>query len=169
VIIISDTHGEVHEQIINLIIGADLCVHAGDLGGAEVIRQIKATDTPLVAVRGNNDNESKWPVDDHQLLNKLPLHQVIELPGGTLCVEHGHAIVPVSKRHDKLRLRYPDAKAIVYGHSHRAVKDQDVIPWVLNPGAAGSVRTFGGASCMVLTIATNRRWNVKMVKNDIFK
>jgi len=162
IILISDTHGVVDSAIIELIAVADLCVHAGDLGGVQVIQQIAATGTPLIAVRGNNDVASKWPADDQQILQKLPFEQKIPLPGGDVFVEHGHKINPIRARHQKLRAKYPNAKAVVYGHSHKIANDQQIVPWVLNPGAAGKVRTFGGASCMILTIATNHRWNVKI-------
>ena len=162
IVLISDTHGVVDNSIINFIDDADLCVHAGDLGGAHVIRQLAAIGTPMVAVRGNNDVMTKWPADDQRILQEMPFAQKIQLPGGDVYVEHGHKINPVQTRHQKLRDKYPSAKAIVYGHSHKIVNDQQVVPWVLNPGAAGRVRMFGGASCMILTIATNHRWNVKI-------
>jgi len=166
VILISDTHGLVTDAILGLIREADLCVHAGDLGGGAVMHQIRATGISVLAVRGNNDVPAKWLPDDHSLLQNLPLDRVIDLPGGQLYVEHGHRIGPPSARHQKLRNKYPEVKAIVYGHSHRAVKDLQSTPWVLNPGAAGRIRTFGGASCMVLKIATNQRWNVKIFKPE---
>jgi len=169
IVLISDTHGVVDKNIIKVIEDADLCLHAGDLGGALVVHQVAATGTPLIAVRGNNDITSKWPDDDQRLLRQLPFEQRIQLPGGDVYVEHGHKISPVQMRHQKLREKYPDAKAIIYGHSHRMVKDQHIKPWILNPGAAGRVRTFGGASCMILTIATNYRWNVKICRYEIDK
>ncbi|MFM1890995.1 MAG: hypothetical protein RLZ44_72, partial [Pseudomonadota bacterium] len=36
----------------------------------------------------------------------------------------------------------------------------DAIPWVLNPGAAGRSRTFGGPSCLLLH-AGARVWRVE--------
>jgi hypothetical protein len=40
---------------------------------------------------------------------------------------------------------------VVYGHTHKKVIDDYQQPWVVNPGAAGSTRTRGGASCLILT------------------
>jgi predicted phosphodiesterase len=59
-----------------------------------------------------------------------------------------------------LRQRHPDARLIVYGHSHRLCCDLDAQPWVVNPGAAGRARTFGGASCLVLRIQDNG-WHIE--------
>jgi uncharacterized protein len=64
-------------------------------------------------------------------------------------------------RHARLRAAYPSARAIVYGHSHRLVVDDALTPWVLNPGAAGRARTYGGPSCLVLE-ANVRSWHVEI-------
>ncbi|HEY5603905.1 MAG TPA: metallophosphoesterase family protein [Gammaproteobacteria bacterium] len=158
--IISDTHGAIAPGIMDLIRETELCVHAGDIGCAAVFQQLELVNIPAVAVLGNNDIAAKWPVRDVKFLKKIPNEQVVELPGGQLCVEHGHRIAPAKLRHDKLRKKYNNAKAIVYGHSHRLVCDQAEDPWVLNPGAAGHSRTYGGASCIILT-ATQHRWIIK--------
>ncbi len=159
--IISDTHGAIAPGIIDLISGADLCVHAGDIGSAAVLDQLESQNVPVVPVLGNNDTVIKWPARDTTILKTIPYQQTVDLPGGQLCVEHGHRIMPVNSRHDKLRKKYNNAKAVIYGHSHRMVCDQSQYPWVLNPGAAGKSRTFGGASCLILTVAKNHRWIIK--------
>lgn len=161
VAIISDTHGCIAPQILGLIRNTDLCVHAGDIGNAAVITQLEAEAIPVYAVLGNNDIATKWPAQECTFLKQIPNYQTIDLPGGKLCVEHGHRINPVKSRHAKLRAKYQDARAVVYGHSHRLVCDQDTLPWILNPGAAGRSRTYGGASCIILTISSNHRWIVK--------
>ena len=107
---------------------------------------------------------TKWPSNDLRILHQLPQQQFVDLPGGQLCVEHGHRVNPAATRHQKLRDKYPGARAVVYGHSHRLLCDQDSRPWILNPGAAGNSRTYGGASCILLTIATNGRWGVKLLR-----
>jgi putative phosphoesterase len=160
--IISDTHGTIDPGILDIVESSDLCVHAGDVGNASVIEQVRERGTPIYAVLGNNDINTKWPASDYGVLNELPHQQIIDLPGGQLCMEHGHRVNPVKLRHQKLREKYPHARAVVYGHSHRLVCDQQSQPWVLNPGASGKSRTYGGASCIILTIATNGRWVVKM-------
>jgi putative phosphoesterase len=159
--IISDTHGHIDSAILGIIRGADLCIHAGDIGNAAVLTQLETEGLPVYAVLGNNDVVTKWPAQDCAFLDKIPYHQTVDLPGGKLCVEHGHRINPVKSRHTKLRKKYQDAKAVIYGHSHRLICDQDAEPWVLNPGSAGRSRTFGGASCIILTISTNHQWKVK--------
>ncbi|WP_455207343.1 metallophosphoesterase family protein [Kaarinaea lacus] len=158
--IISDTHGSIAPGILSVIRETDLCIHAGDIGCAAVIQQLESENISVVAVLGNNDVVNKWPAQDSKWLEKIPSEQVVNLPGGQICVEHGHRIAPVKLRHDKLRKKYNNAKAIVYGHSHQLVCDQEQVPWVLNPGAAGRSRTYGGPSCIILT-AKHSRWTIK--------
>jgi hypothetical protein len=157
VAILSDTHGAVDPRVLEVVASCDLAVHGGDIGAGEVLdtiaRHLSSGPDGLHAVRGNNDVPGQWPDAHRGRLTALPDRSEIALPGGRLVVIHGHQI-PARGRHDRLRRLFPDARAIVYGHSHRLVLDQVAEPWVLNPGAAGRSRTFGGPSCVVLTAAT---------------
>lgn len=150
VAIVSDTHGVLDPRVAEVVADCDLAVHGGDIGNAAVLAALAPRTGRITAVLGNNDVPHKWPASDQHLLGQLPLEATEHLPGGRLVVVHGHR-TPAKERHAKLRRRYPDARVIVYGHSHRLVADQDAEPWVLNPGAAGRERTFGGPSCMVLS------------------
>ena len=117
----------------------------------------------VIAVLGNNDVAAQWPAHQHDQLADLGERARIELPGGTLAVRHGPRVHPVAARHGKLRSRHPDCRAIVYGHSHQLLVDQDAAPWVLNPGAAGRARTNGGPSCLLLD-AGIRQWRLKPLR-----
>lgn len=161
--LLSDTHGRLDPRILSVAADCDHIVHAGDLGNAAVLESLLATGRPVVAVRGNNDLKTKWPPADLDTLSNLPNHAVLDLPGGRLAVEHGHRANPVADRHARLRQRYPDVRAVVYGHSHRQTIDRQRRPWILNPGAAGRSRTFGGPSCLVLD-ASRTDWTVKEIR-----
>lgn len=158
VAILSDTHGVLDPRVAELVADCDLAVHGGDIGNAGVLAALQPRTGRVAAVLGNNDVPHKWPAADQHLLDTLPLELTEDLPGGRLVVVHGHR-TPAKDRHAKLRRRFPDARAIVYGHSHRLVADRDAEPWVLNPGAAGRERTFGGPSCMVLR-ASHGGWSL---------
>ena len=56
VAVISDTHGLVRPEALEAMRGADLIVHAGDIGGKEVVRAFE-TIAPVRLVRGNTDVE----------------------------------------------------------------------------------------------------------------
>jgi putative phosphoesterase len=157
--LVSDTHGVVDDRIAALVVQCDLAVHAGDVGDADVLTRLQAGGTETIAVRGNNDTPQKWPVAQRHVLEALPDRGLVALPGGLLVVLHGHRFDPVAQRHDRLRAAFGDARAIVYGHSHRQVSDRSARPWVINPGAAGRARTFGGPSCAILSV-TSTAWEI---------
>ena len=66
--------------------------------------------------------------------------------------------------HESLRAAHPDAKVIVYGHTHIMTIDDAKSPWVVNPGAAGATRTNGGPSCLILTAVESGDWDVEMIR-----
>lgn len=157
--LVSDTHGAVDECIAQLMSDCDFAVHAGDVGDWSVVQRLQPRKAPPIVVRGNNDTPARWPTAQANRLAGLPEIAELDLPGGRLVVVHGHRHGAVRERHARLRAAYPRARVIVYGHSHRLVCDDADSPWVLNPGAAGRQRTYGGPSCLVLAIAGDR-WSV---------
>jgi hypothetical protein len=163
VLLVSDTHGHVDARIAELARQTDAVVHAGDIGDAEVLESLRPPGGRIYAVRGNNDTPQKWASGGRAVLRGLSDEVVIELPGGTLIAVHGDRVQPASQRHERLRRLYPGARAVVYGHTHRAVCDRGSTPWVLNPGAGGRVRTLGGPSCLLLS-ADRRGWSVRLVR-----
>ena len=160
VLLLGDTHGWVDDSIVELAAGMELVVHTGDIGSASVLAALKSRCGNVLAVAGNNDVPKKWSVDEHHVLSGLPESLQIELPSGVLAIEHGHRIWDSANYHSRLRNKYPDTRAIAYGHSHIRRIDTTNQPWVMNPGAAGRVRTKGGASCLVLTVKPDR-WSVR--------
>ena len=163
VLLLSDTHGQLDERIAAQVRASDIAVHAGDIGCAAVVRALTPRSGKVICVRGNNDVAAKWPSADQALLEKLPEVAELELPGGVLAVVHGHRAGAVAGRHDRLRAQFPEARAIVYGHSHRLTNDQEKGRWVLNPGAAGRSRTYGGPSCLLLHVSP-RIWRVEILR-----
>jgi putative phosphoesterase len=158
VVILADTHGRLDARVEALVADCDLAVHGGDIGNADVLERLRPRQGSVIAVSGNNDIPRKWPREERHFLDNLREHEDLELPGGVLAIIHGRQIA-TRNRHERLRRRFPRARAIVYGHSHRLIADRE--PWVLNPGAAGQARTFGGPSCMVLD-AAERRWELRI-------
>ncbi|MFQ5935531.1 MAG: metallophosphoesterase family protein [Acidiferrobacterales bacterium] len=163
VAIVSDTHGFIDPRVADVVRHCDLVVHAGDIGCAQVLSALRPRHKAVLAVCGNNDTARKWPVRDRAVLAALPNDLAIDLPGGRLVVIHGHQIAAAARRHARLRNRYAEARAIAYGHSHRLVCDYEHDPWVLNPGAAGRSRTFGGPSCLLLH-ARKTLWDIEVVR-----
>lgn len=163
VAIISDTHGSINSQVLQAINGCQQIVHAGDICGAHVLSQLKQICTHVTAVAGNNDAPGLWAEIETQIVSALPEITQIDLPGGTLAIEHGHQHGMHKPDHDSLRAAHPAARAIVYGHTHKMLVDDELSPWVVNPGAAGSTRTNGGPSCLILSIEDNV-WDFEMLR-----
>ncbi len=148
--IVSDTHGTLDERVWRLLADCDLIVHAGDIGAQAVLERLESC-APVVAVAGNNDVPGKW-IGAAGRLAVLAESAMVELPGGTLAVIHGHRHGPPARRHARLREAFPQARLVVYGHSHRLVTDTGTRPWVANPGAAGTRRTGAGPSALLLHV-----------------
>jgi len=151
--ILSDTHGHLDERIANRVSRADAILHAGDIGSANVIRELGQICDSVFVVAGNNDRAELWPHEDSDVFGSIPQCIRLQLPGGILAMEHGHRHGHIQPCHDSLRQAHAGARIIVYGHTHKATKDVAVEPWVVNPGAAGNVRTHGGPSCALLFIS----------------
>jgi len=167
VAILADTHGCLDTRVEAVVADCDLAVHGGDIGNAGVLERLRPRQGRVIAVAGNNDLSRKWPPEQQEFLDNLPEQEDLELPGGTLTIIHGHQIA-ARNRHERLRRRFPHARAIVYGHSHRLIADRDREPWVLNPGAAGRARTFRGPSCMVLD-AAEHHWELRIERFEPLK
>ncbi|HID83261.1 MAG TPA: metallophosphoesterase [Chromatiales bacterium] len=153
VAIISDTHAHLDERIAELIRECDFAIHAGDICGETILSEMQPKTGKVLAVSGNNDPYC------HK--TDLPEITSIEMPGGKITVEHGHKHGHRSPCHDSLRKHHPEARLIVYGHTHKLVIDKTTTPWVINPGAAGQTRTHGGPSCLVLECSDASEWLVK--------
>jgi hypothetical protein len=151
--ILSDTHGIVHPEIVELINQCDIAIHAGDIVDMDVIHKLNPKQK-VVAVKGNND--------DH--MEHFDEVEILELPGGKLVVEHGHKHGHQQPCHDSLRSAHPDAKVIVYGHTHKQIIDTKQMPWVINPGAAGEIRNYGSAKCFTININSPDDWDIKAHK-----
>jgi putative phosphoesterase len=163
--ILSDTHGHVCPNVMAVVAGCDVAVHAGDIGSARVLQQLREVAGTVHAVRGNNDVPGLWAGDELGVLATLSAMEELQLPGGKLAVEHGHVHGHTSPDLDSLRAAHPDARLVVYGHTHTLLIDNTRSPWVVNPGAAGRIRNQGGPSCLVLH-AGAASWRVEKFKFD---
>ena len=122
--IISDTHGLVRPQVIEALTGAELIIHAGDIGSPDVLKTLEAI-APVVAVRGNNDQDP-WAT-------MIPLTNAVEHHSYFFYVVHelDHLDVdPVAS----------EFSAVIFGHSHRASAERRKGLLYLNPGSAGPRR-----------------------------
>lgn len=125
--LISDTHGLVRADVHTALAGVDLILHAGDVGGQEILDEL-ALIAPVRAVYGNTD-----PVGEPGLEEAID----ITIDGVRIHVSHGHEVGRTTP--ESLASAY-DADLIVYGHTHRQRVDRVGGRLVVNPGAAGARR-----------------------------
>jgi len=165
VAIISDTHAILDPRIAEVISHADIAVHAGDIGNAGILSSMQPKTGRVIAVVGNNDQPILWPAEQTEVLDSIPEIAELELPGGSIAIEHGHRHGLKSPDHQSLRKAHPDVKLVIYGHTHQQVIDDSSTPWVVNPGAAGATRTNGGPSYLLLT-ASEQDWRIEGIRFD---
>lgn len=163
VAIVSDTHGEVAPEILQVIRGCDLVLHAGDILGAAVLESMQPQTGKVLAVRGNNDFPGSWAAAEQTVIARIPASLELPLPGGIVAMEHGHRHGGHQPDHASLRRAHGQARVIVYGHTHKMVVDDSEEPMVVNPGAAGYTRNHGGPSCLVLH-ASAGHWRLERLR-----
>lgn len=125
--LVSDTHGLVRPDIFSALEGVELILHAGDVGGPDVLAEL-ATIAPVAAVVGNTD-----PPGTPGLWESLER----EIDGVRIHVSHGHEVGRPTP--ERLLAAYPH-DVIVYGHTHRQLITRAGGRLVINPGAAGPRR-----------------------------
>lgn len=122
--LISDTHSLLRSEAIAFLRGSDFIVHAGDIGGANILRELNAL-APVTAVRGNNDKGS-WA-------NALAETHVLRVGDVSIYVIHDVAELDLDPAAAGFQI-------VVSGHSHKpAVLTRNGVLYV-NPGSAGPRR-----------------------------
>ena len=130
VAVLSDTHAPRHwkscpAEVARRLRGVDLILHAGDVCTAAVLDEL-ASYAPVRAVLGNNDGPevAGWGAPP-----------VLEFELAGLPVAMLHDSGPAAGRQARLRRMFPNARLVVFGHSH--------IPWNCD---SGDLRTFNPGS-----------------------
>jgi putative phosphoesterase len=122
--VISDTHGLLRPEALVALDGAELIVHAGDVGSQAVLDELGRL-APVVAVRGNNDRGA-W-------VDALPETTAITIAGARVYVIHEVKRLRIDSANEGLA-------AVVFGHSHRPGVERLEGVLFLNPGSAGPRR-----------------------------
>jgi len=128
--VIADTHmsggrRRLPDRCVEILTGCDLILHAGDIMSLEALAEIEAVGPPLRAVTGNMDG---W-----ELRERLPDMEELELEGARLAMVHDAG--PSAGRLARLRRMFPDAQAVVFGHSHIPLHERDGGFQIFNPGS----------------------------------
>jgi putative phosphoesterase len=128
--ILADTHmpkgaRRLPARCVELVSAAEAVVHAGDFFALTALEEITALCPRVHAVHGN--------VDEPALQRALPVTIEIELSGGSLAAIHDAG--PARGRLARLRRRFPNADAVVFGHSHLPLHEAEDGFQIFNPGS----------------------------------
>ena len=130
ILLLSDTHSYIDEQILKFVKLADEVWHAGDIGDLEVTDSIKKLK-PLRSVYGN--------IDDNKARSEFPLDLKFTLEGVSVWMTHigGYPNKYNLRIREEIQKKPP--KLFICGHSHilKVQYDKKLELLHLNPGAAG--------------------------------
>jgi putative phosphoesterase len=120
--LVSDTHGLLRDSVAEALKGFDLIIHAGDVGPASLLLQLKSI-APVVAVRGNVDRE----------LASLPPTELISVNNRLIYVLHDLETLDLDPAVAGLAM-------VVSGHSHKPKTERRKGVLYVNPGSIGPKR-----------------------------
>ena len=127
-VILADTHiprraRTLPEGLVAYLERADLVLHAGDLIGPSVLEELSAYNAPAHAVRGNVD------------MPGLDLPEALQLDFGGARIAMVHDSGRKEGRRKRLGKRFPEARVVVFGHSHIPFLEDENGLLLLNPGS----------------------------------
>lgn len=123
--LISDTHGLVRRAAVEALQGISLILHAGDVGRAEVLAELRLI-APVLAIRGNVDRDG-WAADLPQELR-------------TTIAEREFLVVHNARPLRPAQLAADGIDVVVCGHSHQPLAEEHDGVLFVNPGSAGPRR-----------------------------
>ena len=130
ILLLSDTHGYIDNQILKFVKQADEVWHAGDIGNLNVTDTIKKLK-PLRAVFGN--------IDDNDAKSEFPLDAKFTIEDVAVWITHIGGYPYKYKPRVLAELTKKPPKLFITGHSHilKVQYDKKLNLLHLNPGAAG--------------------------------
>ncbi len=126
-VVLADTHiprraRRLPEGVVQHLRRADLVLHGGDLIEASLLDEL-ALYAPVRAVRGNVDPP------------EVELPETLEFDFGGARIAMIHDSGRKEGRRRRLKRRFPDARVIVFGHSHIPFLEDEDDLLLLNPGS----------------------------------
>jgi putative phosphoesterase len=147
--IVSDTHlpkggrRRLPEACVERLREADAILHAGDFVTLDVLRELEALGPPVHAVCGN--------VDGPDLRLRLPRVRMVQADGARIAMIHDAG--PKERRLERMRRTFPEADAVVFGHSHVPLHEQARGFQIFNPGSPTDRRRAPRHTMGVATVA----------------
>jgi putative phosphoesterase len=122
--VISDTHGLLRPEAVELLRGSEHIIHAGDIGSPEIIAELRKI-APVTAIRGNVDTQA-WA-------RSFAETEVVELAGMDIYIIHDANALDLNPK-------AAGFAAVISGHSHQPKQEIKNGVLYFNPGSAGPRR-----------------------------
>lgn len=145
--VLSDTHGKLREEVVEILKSCDVILHAGDIHTPKVLDALREI-APLYIVRGNADKE--WA-------EELPEKLSEEICGLRVFMVHNKKQIPKETGNYDL---------VVFGHSHRYEERREAGCLFLNPGSCGP-RRFSQPVTMAVVEVEEESETVRVIREDI--
>jgi putative phosphoesterase len=139
--VIADTHDRWHPGVPKLFAKVDEIWHLGDVCHEPILDELRALNSKLTVVLGNNDHELDPPM-------QLDLER-----GG----ERFHLI------HILPRRMPPNCDWLLYGHTHRPINELHEGVHLFNPGSAGRANKGAPLSVGFLLRENGKKFRSKTV------
>jgi putative phosphoesterase len=128
--IVSDTHmpkgdRRIPDACLERIRAADLLLHCGDVSTSAVLDELAAIGPPLMAVHGN--------VESDEVHKQLPEQRIVDAGGARIGMVHDGG--PARGRLRRLKRRFENVDAVVFGHSHIPLHEEEGSFQIFNPGS----------------------------------
>jgi uncharacterized protein len=122
--VISDTHGLLRPEALDMLRGSEHIIHAGDIGAPEIVPALEKI-APVTAIRGNVDHQA-WCRKFHET-------EVVELAGFHIYILHDVNALDLNPK-------AAGFAAVISGHSHKPNQEMKDGVLYFNPGSAGPRR-----------------------------
>lgn len=148
ILVIADTHARVFRElpagVQQAVRETEWVVHCGDFTGMGVLDELRKLAPHFVGVFGNTDPSS--------IRQQLPHQTAFEIEGRKVVVIHPHWGGHPDGLESELVRRFPDADAILFGHTHEPCNTEINNTLLLNPGQ-GYASFMVPASMAVLSLS----------------
>ncbi len=147
IVVLSDTHSDsmdsLPKRLVDELSGADLIIHSGDFTEKRMLDDLRK----LRNFRGVCGN-----LDAREIKNELPATDILEANAFRIGITHPVEGGPPLGLEERVRPKFGDVDAIVFGHSHRAVSERRGKILYLNPGSATGTPPASKKTFAILTI-----------------
>ncbi len=134
--VIADTHGLLRPEVLTAFRGVEHILHAGDVGNAAILASLREI-APVTAVGGNIDRTgpcAALPAEEYVTVGGVHIHMLHDVK--TLSLDPAAAGVHV----------------VIFGHTHKPLREHRRGVLFFNPGAAGPRRFSLPITIGLLTI-----------------